>query len=68
MTKQEPVPPITESAKTDQDLEKLLALWATVTPEAKRIFGEVALCIDGWPRAKEITEAEAMDGKRRSRE
>jgi hypothetical protein len=49
--------------KTDDDLKALLAVWATVTPAAKRIFGEVALCyLDGWPRAEPITEAEALDG------
>jgi hypothetical protein len=53
--------------KTDRDLDALLALWATVTPEARRIFGEVALCLDGHPVAEEITEAEALDASRWSK-
>ena len=51
--------------RTQRDLDELLAVWSRATPEAKRIFGEVALCIDGWPAAQ--AEAEAMDGSMWSR-
>jgi hypothetical protein len=61
-----PIPEQSKS-KTDSDLEKLLAVWKQATPEAKRVFGEVALCIDGWPAAAPITEEEAMDGSKWSR-
>ena len=53
--------------QTQRDLDELLAIWGRATPAAKRIFGEVALCIDGHPVAQEITEVAAMDGSKWNR-
>jgi hypothetical protein len=56
------------SIKTDVDLERLLALWATVTPEAKRVFAETHFNqLDGWPAAEGIRECDAFHGAKWSR-
>jgi hypothetical protein len=56
-----------QHSKTDDDLERLQALWDSATPEAKRVFAETHFAMDGWPSAQGIRECDAMDGKRWSR-
>ena len=56
-----------QHSKTDDDLERLTAVWEQATPEAKRIFAEVNFAMDGWPSATPIRECDAMDGKRWSK-
>jgi hypothetical protein len=53
--------------QTQRDLTALLELWATATPEARRVFAEASFSLDGWPAAVPISEAEVYDGKRWTR-
>jgi hypothetical protein len=48
-----------QQSKTDDDLERLQALWDSATPEAKRVFAEVHFAMDGWPSAQPIRECDA---------
>jgi hypothetical protein len=52
-------------ARIEHDIDELLAVWERAT--ARRAFAEAHFALDGWPRAEEISEAEAMDGAKWSR-
>jgi hypothetical protein len=54
-------------SKTDDDLERLRAVWAQATPEARRVFAEVHFAMDGWPAAEGIRECDAFHGAKWSR-
>jgi hypothetical protein len=55
----------TPTSKTDDDLERLTALWNSATPEARRVFAEVHFNpLDGWPRAESIREVDAFNSAR----
>jgi hypothetical protein len=54
---------MTDTEQIGRDLEKLHDLWATVTPEARRIFAEAHFNpLDGWPAAEGIRECDAFHG------
>jgi hypothetical protein len=54
-------------SKTDIDIERLTAVWAQATPEARRVFAEVHFAMDGWPSATPIRECDVLNSARWSR-